>query len=61
MDGATLPCLVYRHRHVHSMGVLLMILLHVIVLEVLLQKIMARLVLQNSMMVYVAMLLLQLI
>jgi len=43
------------------MGVLLMILLHVIVLEVLLQKIMARLVLQNSMMVYVAMLLLQLI
>jgi len=43
------------------MGVLLMILLHVIVLEVLLQKIMARLVLQNSMVVYVAMLLLQLI
>jgi len=50
---------VYRHRHVHSVGVLLMILLHVVVLEVLLQKIMARLVRQNSMVVYVAMLLLQ--
>jgi len=36
-----------------------MILLHVVVLEVLLQKIMARLVRQNSMVVYVAMLLLQ--
>jgi len=36
-----------------------MILLHVVVLEVLLQKIMARLVCQNSMVVYVAMLLLQ--